>query len=130
MDENIFDDAGIDLTPLIDVIFMLLVFFIMTTTFSRPVLDIVLPKSETAANMNEKPKELVIGIKQDGSIWHADKAISKADLPALLESIPEATLNLHVDEKAPFQSFVGIIDIAKEKRGGYFVISATRTDGD
>ena len=39
------EDAGIDLTPLIDVVFMLLVFFIMTTTFSRPVLVIVLPKS-------------------------------------------------------------------------------------
>ena len=36
------EDASIDLTPVIDVIFMLLIFFIMTTTFSKPVLDIVL----------------------------------------------------------------------------------------
>ena len=42
------EDASIDLTPVIDVIFMLLIFFIMTTTFSKPVLDIVLPASETA----------------------------------------------------------------------------------
>ena len=40
------EDASIDLTPVIDVIFMLLIFFIMTTTFSKPVLDIVLPASD------------------------------------------------------------------------------------
>ena len=39
------EEPSIDLTPLIDTIFMLLIFFIMTTTFSRPVLDIVLPAS-------------------------------------------------------------------------------------
>ena len=44
------EDASIDLTPVIDVIFMLLIFFIMTTTFSKPVLDIVLPASETSRN--------------------------------------------------------------------------------
>ena len=42
------EDINIDLTPLIDVIFMLLIFFIMTTTFSKPVIDIMLPASKTA----------------------------------------------------------------------------------
>ena len=42
------EEPSIDLTPLIDTIFMLLIFFIMTTTFSRPVLDIVLPASSEA----------------------------------------------------------------------------------
>ena len=44
------EDASIDLTPVIDVIFMLLIFFIMTTTFSKPVLDIVLPASSRRRN--------------------------------------------------------------------------------
>ena len=110
------EDAGIDLTPLIDVVFMLLVFFIMTTTFSRPVLDIVLPKSETAEKPSNRPKELLIGVKADGSLYHNDKPVSKEELPALLDSMPESLLNLHVDEKAPFEAFVGVVDIAREKR--------------
>lgn len=123
MNDDLFADAEIDLTPLIDVVFMLLVFFIMTTTFSRPVLDIVLPKSETAEKSADRPQELLIGIKEDGSIYHNDKAINKEQLPALLDSMPDALLNLHMDEKAPFEAFVSIVDIAREKRGGRFVIS-------
>lgn len=123
MYDSIHAEPDIDLTPLIDVVFMLLVFFIMTTTFSRPVLDIVLPKSEEAEKQAARAKEVVIGIKSDGSIFHNEKEVTREELPAILDSMPEAMLNLHVDEKAPFEAFVKIVDIAREKRGGRFVIS-------
>ena len=123
MYNSIHEEPDIDLTPLIDVVFMLLVFFIMTTTFSRPVLDIVLPKSEEAEKQTTRAKELVIGIKNDGTIFHNERQVTREELPGILDSMPEAMLNLYVDEKAPFESFVNIVDIAKEKRGGRFVIS-------
>ncbi len=117
------EDAGIDLTPVIGVFFMLLIFFIMTTTFSKPVLDIVLPASETAEDAGRKGAELVISVKADGTIHHQDRQLTREELTAVLETRPEALLNLYVDEKAPFEAFVGVIDIAKLKRGGHFVIS-------
>ena len=116
------EDASIDLTPVIDVIFMLLIFFIMTTTFSKPVLDIVLPASETA-EPSRKNAELVISVKADGTIHYQDRQLTKEALAAVLETRPEALLNLYVDEKAPFEAFVGVVDIARLKRGGHFVIS-------
>ena len=42
------DDLNVDLTPLIDVIFMLVIFFIMTMSFTLPVIDFNLPQSGTA----------------------------------------------------------------------------------
>ena len=117
------EDASIDLTPVIDVIFMLLIFFIMTTTFSKPVLDIVLPASETAEESSRKNAELVISVKADGTIHYQDRQLTKEALAAVLETRPEALLNLYVDEKAPFEAFVGVVDIARLKRGGHFVIS-------
>lgn len=117
------EDPGIDLTPVIDVVFMLLIFFIMTTTFSKPVLDIVLPSSETSEDAAGKSPELLISVKADGSIHYQEKPLDKEALAALLETRPEALLNLYVDEKAPFEAFVGVVDIAKMKRGGHFVIS-------
>ena len=117
------EDAGIDLTPVIDVVFMLLIFFIMTTTFSKPVLDVILPASETAEDAGRKGAELVISVKADGTVHHQDRQLNKEELTAVLETRPEALLNLYVDEKAPFEAFVGVIDIAKLKRGGHFVIS-------
>lgn len=122
------EDAGIDLTPVIDVIFMLLIFFIMTTTFSKPVLDIVLPASETAEDAGRKGAELVISVKADGTLHYQDRQLTREELTSVLETRPEALLNLYIDEKAPFEAFVGVVDIAKLKRGGHFVISTQSSE--
>lgn len=118
------ENAGLDLTPLIDVVFMLLIFFIMTTTFSKPVLDIVLPASETAEQPGERMPELIVTITAEGKIFYGDQELRREDLTALLDNRENDLLNLFVDEKAPFESFVAVVDIAKTKRGGRFVISA------
>jgi len=124
LDKLDFDqDAEIDLTPLIDVIFMLLIFFILTTTFSKPVLDIVLPVSETAEQQTERLPELVVAVSAEGKLFHGEMELSKDALGALLDSREKELLNLFVDEKAPFDAFVAVVDIAKTKRGGRFVIS-------
>lgn len=122
------DEPGIDLTPLIDTIFMLLIFFIMTTTFSRPVLDIFLPASEEA-EASAKRKEQVISIMADGTMHYEGRRIEKEELDAVLSERPEALLNLHVDKNAPFEAFVGVVDVARVKKGGHFVIS-TEPAGD
>ena len=119
------EDIHIDLTSLIDVIFMLVIFFVMTMTFSRPVLDVVLPES-SAAQVQKKGEELVVAVHRDGSVWHEGREVAADALPALLATRPEALLNLHMDEKAPFEAFVKVVDIAKEKRDGRFIISTEK----
>ena len=116
------DEPSIDLTPLIDVIFMLLIFFIMTTTFSRPVLDILLPAASSAEQQRGQ-QEQILSISADGSIHYEGRQVSKEDLPAVMDERPEARLNLHVDRKTPFEKFVDVVDVAKVKQGGRFVIS-------
>lgn len=116
------EEPRIDLTPLIDVIFMLVIFFVMTMTFSKPVLDLVLPSADNSV-VRKKEAELVLNVKSDGSIYHEDALVTKEDLPQFLDEHPDGMLNLMIDEKAPFESFVSIVDVAKHKRGGRFVIS-------
>lgn len=122
------DEPSIDLTPLIDTIFMLLIFFIMTTTFSRPVLDILLPASGEA-EASDNRREQVISIKADGSLHYEGRRIEKDELDAVLSERPEALLNLHVDQKAPFEAFVSVVNRAKAKKGGHFVISTRPAEG-
>ena len=122
------EEPSIDLTPLIDTIFMLLIFFIMTTTFSRPVLDIILPASSESEASAEK-REQVISIKADGSLHYEGRMIDRSEVDAILAERPEALLNLYVDQKAPFEAFVEVVDIAKVRKGGRFVIS-TQPGGD
>ena len=46
----------------------------------------------------------------------------------MLSERPEALLNLYVDQKAPFEAFVGVVDMAKVKKGGRFVISTQQDE--
>ncbi|HIZ89507.1 MAG: biopolymer transporter ExbD [Candidatus Mucispirillum faecigallinarum] len=117
------EDINIDLTPLIDVIFMLLIFFIMTTTFSKPVIDIMLPASKTAEKAGSETKEIVITVSNKGDIYYGENIISANELEKILKDNPDKILNMFIDKTAPFQSFVHIVDIAKKEREGRFIIS-------
>ena len=127
-DFNFDDDAGIDLTPLIDVIFMLLIFFIMTTTFSKPVMDIILPVSETATERGERGPELLVSVTYDGKIIYNSEELAPEALAEVLDERAGDLLNLFVDEKAPFEAFVRVVDVARAKRGDRFVISTQQPD--
>lgn len=122
MFDELEEEPRVDLTPLIDVIFMLVIFFVMTMTFSKPVLDVVLPAAQNS-EVKKKAAELVMSVKPDGKYFFNDQEILKEDLPRFLSEHPEGTLNLMVDEKAPFESFVYLADLAKVNRKGRFVIS-------
>ncbi len=117
------EDINIDLTPLIDVIFMLLIFFIMTTTFSKPVIDVLLPESKMAEKSEDTTKEIAVTVSNKGDIYYGDKVITVLELETLLKNNPDKILNMFIDKTAPFQSFVHIVDVAKKEREGRFIIS-------
>ena len=126
--DNFEDEPQIDLTPLIDCLFMLIIFFVLTMSFSRPVLEIILPQAEHAEKHSER-QEIVLSVKADGSLWLGDDVTTLEGLSAALDAAPEKLLNIFMDEKAPFSSFVAVVDLAKVKRAGKFVIS-TREPSD
>lgn len=103
-------DAGIDLTPLIDVVFMLLLFFILAATFSAPVLQVALPAASTAERVAEDPARLTLSIAADGALNHRGAPLALADVPALLAAGAAETVELRVDRAAPFDAFVGAMD--------------------
>ncbi|MBU1693815.1 MAG: biopolymer transporter ExbD [Verrucomicrobia bacterium] len=113
MDEDFLQqefEADIDLTPLIDVIFMLLLFFILASTFSQPALRVALPSATTATPVENEPPRMVFSIDADGALHHLGAVLTPADLPRLLETAPERPVDLRVDRTAPFQAFVTVLD--------------------
>ena len=126
--ENFDEEPQIDLTPLIDCLFMLIIFFVLTMSFSRPVLEIILPEAKNATSDAQRD-EIVLSVKADGSLFIGDESVTLPDLEARLDREPTKLLNIFMDEKAPFKSFVSVVDLAKLKRAGKFVIS-TREPGD
>jgi biopolymer transport protein ExbD len=82
----------INVSSLIDVMFILIIFFMATTTFRQEERDIEVNLPETAENMtlSSAPKVLVINVRQDGAYLYADKLTTLDNLRDLLASDVEA----------------------------------------
>ena len=117
MEPKFLDDefeADIDLTPLIDVVFMLLLFFILAASFRAPAMQVALPESRTAAPAEDDPGRLVLSIEADGQVRHRGGAVGAGDWPGLLAAHPAGAVELRVDRAAPFEAFVGAMDPLRE----------------
>ena len=102
--------ADVDLTPLIDVVFMLLLFFILAATFSAPVLQVALPSAGTAERLPDDAARLTLSIDAGGALFHRNEPISVEDVPRLLAAGSPGAVELRVDRAAPFDAFVGVMD--------------------
>ena len=108
----------LDLTPMIDVVFQLLIFFMVTAVFAiTPGLDIKLPEAETAQAPDKE--NLFIVVDQDGNMKLNHKSVTFANLKDELVSkraILDNTTALIIqgDERATHGQIVNIMDIARE----------------
>ena len=119
-------EASLDLTPLIDTVFMLLIFFIMATTFSKPVLEVALAKADSASKQEVAKEKLTVTITEQGTILFDEEAVEEQDIPARMEALPrEAPIVFNVDKGAPFGLFVKVLDVAKGQQRSEFVINAS-----
>ena len=117
---NFDEEPQIDLTPLIDCLFMLIIFFVLTMSFSKPVLEVMLPQAAHGEVSRER-NDLLLSVKKDGSLWLGSESTTLEGLSAALDAAPERTLNIYMDREAPFAKFVEVMDLAKVKREGRFV---------
>ena len=95
----------INVTPLVDVMLVLLVVFIITAPLIVPQnMKVNLPKTESVAG-DSKIKDGQLLINQDGTLLFEDKSISEADLSSTLKSRssnPEFQLQIFADKLVPY----------------------------
>ncbi len=112
------DDVQINLTPLIDVIFMLLVFFILTTSFiEENYIPIILPQSESTYQDEEPILEVIIDL--DGNYIIDNKKLTnnrRETLHTALQRAGQASkaghLKITADERVAHGKVVALMDIA------------------
>jgi len=121
-------DLSIDLTPMIDVLFMLLIFFITATTFVKPVIDVNLATAESAAKGSGSGKQLVISIDKTGQIFLDGQQVSLPDLEPVFAKEHDSTINLFVDRETPFQDFLSVIDLAKLNKCDDLLVTTEPTE--
>ena len=108
---------SINITPLIDVMFLLLIFFMVSSTFREDLaIDITLPKAESAAIQDITAKEIVVD--RAGVAYFEGRAVSEQELrealAAVLADDPGAALVLRADGQADFGRVLRVIDIARD----------------
>ncbi|MBE7413816.1 MAG: biopolymer transporter ExbD [Deltaproteobacteria bacterium] len=116
LDEHRSERMWLDLTPMIDVVFLLLLFFLLTSMYARPQLPLDLPQSETALTPAES--DVHVAIKADGSIHLNGEKTGMKDLSGELARIygvsGKRELALASDKGVPFGLVVEVMDAARK----------------
>jgi len=115
------DDTGINLTPLIDVVFLLLIFFMVSTTFERSSeLAIELPEAATEAEPDER-EQLEIAIDAQGRYYVNGRQLVNTQLETVRQAMRDAAgdatalpVVISADGKSPHQSVVTVMDAARQ----------------
>jgi len=109
--------ARVDLAPLIDVVFLLLIFFMLTFAVQGQGLGMLLPK-ESAAAMEDLEKPVVIAIQQDGTLTlNGEVLASEALLDQLTETLAtrrDKQVIIEPNEEARYEVFVNVLDITRQ----------------
>ena len=108
------------IVSLIDILAILLIFVIVTTTFKRdqPAVVINLPDSKTATAAPTQTDPAILSISPDEKLYLDNKPVDLGNLKQalldLLAATPNRGLALNADKKAPFGVVVSVMDILKE----------------
>ena len=115
------DSADINLTPLIDVVFLLLIFFMVSTTFERDSeLSIELPQASAAPEVRN-PQSIEVTIDARGRIYIDGRQLVNTQSQTVVQALREASkdreappLVISADANTPHQAVVQIMDAARE----------------
>ncbi|MGM0597949.1 MAG: ExbD/TolR family protein [Myxococcota bacterium] len=104
----------IDLTPLIDVVFILLIFFLLTAAPSPdPTMSVHLPRA-SAGKINNINNKLVLVMKDNGDLYIEDNKINIKELEGILKEqqkmSPASKVVLQGDRKAQYDRFIEILE--------------------
>ncbi len=130
-DHRAFDEPDINRVPLIDVILVLIIFFVVTATFdARSVLKLELPRA-TGEQASDPAKALIVLVNADGRYFVDDREVLRDDVETLKGTISEVAgsdrdrpVLLRADARTPYQSVVTVYD-ALGQLGFRRIMSAT-----
>ncbi len=110
------EELVLNLTPMIDVIFLLLIFFMVATTFQDPEkeMDVDLPAAGSGNPPSEQLDEIVINIKRDGTLVISGAETSREALDRLLASSaqenPDTPVTIRGDRLVHHETVVQVMD--------------------
>jgi biopolymer transport protein TolR len=108
--------AEINITPLVDVVLVLLVIFMITAPVLQSGIEVAIPKTRTVREITEQ--RLVLTIDRDSGLFLGDTPINIHELPQKLHQgntdPSKQVIYLRADERVPFGAFASVMDAVKQ----------------
>ena len=110
---------GFQIAPMVDIVFLLLIFFLVTWNFARyeTELDVKVPTAKEGKESRRSVGEVIINVKNDGSIVINRKTVSEEELGGTLRKIselyPDQAVVLRGDQSADYRHIVAVLDICR-----------------
>jgi len=110
------DKEEINMTPMLDIVFIMLIFFIVTATFIKETgVDVTKPTAETADL--KKLANILVAISDKGEIWVEGRQVELGAVQSVIARLyaenPKGSLSIQADEEAPGYHIVDVIEEAK-----------------
>ena len=110
------EDTGIDLTPMLDVVFIMLIFFIVTSSFIKEAgVEVQRPQAQTASPQDKG--NILIAITADGQVWMDKKQVDVRSVRAHVERLrvdqPDGAVVVQADQDARTGLVVQVMDQAR-----------------
>ena len=125
--------AQVDLVPMIDIVFQLILFFLVSTTFALlPGITLNLPESSTSEGVSTAG--ITITMKENGQIWYEDTEVDLETLSKELESFDKVSfeeraeypINLEADSLVTNGQIVTVFDILRQN--GFSAVNLRTTE--
>jgi len=115
--------SSLSLTPLIDIVFLLLIFFLVATRFAEEEreLDVQLPDASEAKPLTSKPRELFINIDERGRYYVTGKMVTLSELHPILQKAwvnnpGRASVVIRADKRVAWQYVVGAMNACNKAK--------------
>jgi biopolymer transport protein ExbD len=129
------EELDVNITPLIDVVFLLLIFFMVSTTFEhQSELSIDLPQA-SGEILATKNKILDISISAEGEYYLNSEKISDSSVKNLMKQMElkmakmkEPKIIISADKQTPHQAVMSVMDIARQLNISHLTFAAVKPD--
>jgi biopolymer transport protein ExbD len=113
------DDEGINLTPMLDVVFIMLIFFIVTASFVKEAgIDVLRPSAPTA--YPKKSANILVAISAKNEIWIDNQQVKPQGVRAHIERLhaenPEGAVMIQADKGSNAETLLQVMGAAREAR--------------
>lgn len=108
--------ADINITPLVDVVLVLLVIFMITAPVLQSGVEVAVPKTRTVKQITQQ--RMTVTIDRQQQVYLDDKPVNLNELPSLLQQRGQdpahQVIYLRADERVPFGAFASVMDAVKQ----------------